>query len=103
MRRRKTKSRLVQIKRALRQYQPERIYVFGSWAHGTQDELSDLDIVVIKRTRKSFFARLREVAFLLPPGFGAVDILVYTPDEFSKMQEEGNAFAEMISEEGLPI
>jgi predicted nucleotidyltransferase len=103
MKRTKAKSRLEEIKRALRPYRPERIYVFGSWAHGTQDELSDLDIVVIKRTRKSFFARLHEVASLLPPRFGAVDILVYTPDEFSKMREEGNAFAEMISEEGVPI
>jgi len=77
--------------------------VFGSWAKGTQDGLSDLDVVVIKKTRKSFFARQREVASFLPPKFGAVDILVYTPDEFSRMREEGNAFAEMISEEGIQI
>jgi hypothetical protein len=28
-----------------------------------------------------------------------VDILVYTPEEFAAMLQEGNAFAEMIAEE----
>ena len=36
-------------------------------------------------------------------GFGGVDILVYTPDEFAVMQQNGNAFAEMITEEARLI
>jgi predicted nucleotidyltransferase len=92
---------LSDVKSALQPYGAERIYVFGSWARGAQDELSDLDVVVIKNTRKPFFHRLREVSALLPRDFGAVDILVYTPDEFAKMCDDGNAFAEMVLEEGL--
>jgi predicted nucleotidyltransferase len=88
-----------QLLDALQVYQPERVYVFGSWARGEADELSDLDIVVIKRTTVSFFERLREVSRLLPAGTGAVDILVYTPEEFAAMLQAGNAFAEMITEE----
>jgi hypothetical protein len=65
--------------------------------------LSDLDIVVIKRTKKLFFTRLRETALLIPPGLEGVDILVYTPEEFIEMKREGNAFAEMIMEEGIII
>ncbi len=34
---------------------------------------------------------------------GAIDILVYTPAEFEAMQQEGNAFAEMVVEEGRLI
>ena len=44
--------------------------------------------------------RLRKVSSLLPRQMGAVDILIYTPEEFATMQREGNAFAEMIAEEG---
>ena len=98
-----TKKELLKIKQALEAYEPERIYVFGSWARGAQDELSDLDIVVIKKTTKPFFDRLRDVASLLPLSFGSVDILVYTPEEFSRMNEEGDAFVEMILEEGLVL
>jgi len=99
MQRGKTGTSMRQLLDALQVYQPERVYVFGSWARGEADELSDLDIVVIKRTTVPFFERLREVSRLLPAGTGAVDILVYTPEEFAAMLQEGNAFAEMIAEE----
>jgi hypothetical protein len=47
--------------------------------------------------------RLQEVGRLLPAGVGAVDLLVYTPDEFETMLRDGNAFAQMIVEEGRRI
>ena len=65
--------------------------------------MSDLDLVIIKQTEVPFLDRLREVASFLPAGIGAVDILVYTPDEFVAMQQNGNAFAEMIAEEARLI
>ena len=89
--------------KSLLPYQPERVFLFGSWARGEEDELSDLDLVVIKQTSAPFWDRLREVARLLPAETGGVDILVYSPDEFATMQQEGNAFAEMITEEALLI
>ena len=95
--------RIRQLLDALRRYRPERVYLFGSWARGEEDDLSDLDVVVIKRTSSPFFDRLREVLELLPPGTGGIDVLVYTPEEFEAMQREGNAFAEMIVEEGKLI
>ena len=58
---------------------------------------------MIKRTSRPFFERLQEVYELLPAQVGGVDILVYTPEEFETMLEEGNAFAEMITEEGRLI
>jgi predicted nucleotidyltransferase len=88
---------------ALRPYDPECMYLFGSWARGEADDLSDVDVVVIKRTTLPFFDRLQEVARLLPPGTGGVDVLVYTPEEFAAMQRDGNAFAETIAEEGQLI
>lgn len=94
------KKRVRLLVNALLPYQPERLYLFGSWARREEDELSDLDIVVIKDTSSSFFDRLREVSRLLPAEIGGLDILVYTPREFARMQKEGNAFAEMIAEEG---
>lgn len=89
--------------KSLLHYEPQRVYLFGSWARGEEDELSDLDVVVIKKTDSSFFDRLRDIASLLPLDLGGVDVLVYTPDEFEMMQRQGNAFAEMLNEEALVI
>lgn len=85
---------------ALRPYAADRIYVFGSFARGEADELSDLDVVVIRRTTAPFWDRLREAGGLLPADMGAVDLLVYSPEEFPAMLARGNAFAEMVAEEG---
>jgi predicted nucleotidyltransferase len=99
----KIQKQIRQVIEALRPYKPERIYLFGSWAHGEGDELSDLDLVLIKRTRARFLSRLQQVARLLPASLGGIDILVYTPQEFERMRREGNAFVEMILEEGKLI
>ena len=97
------KKKIRHLIRSLLPYHPERLYLFGSWARGEEDEMSDIDLVVIKQTSTPFMERLREVSSLLPAEIGGVDILVYTPDEFTAMQRNGNAFAEMIAEEALPL
>ena len=88
---------------SLIQYQPERLYLFGSWSRVEEDEFSDLDVVVIKQTTIPFFERLREASRFIPKELGGVDVLVYTPEEFVYMLREANAFAEMISEEAVLI
>jgi predicted nucleotidyltransferase len=51
---------------ALRPYQAERIYLFGSFARKEADALSDIDLVVIKRTAEPCALRhYREVELFL--------------------------------------
>jgi len=50
-----------------------------------------------------FLLRLQEAVKCLPVKIGGIDILVYTPEEFDRMSKQGNAFAEMILEEGQLI
>ena len=95
--------RLRRLVKALSPYRPERVYLFGSWATGEADELSDVDLVVIKSTSAPFFERLREVGQFLPAELRAVDILVYTPEEFAHMKANGNAFVEMVEAEGVVL
>ena len=82
---------------------PERIYLFGSWACGEGDELSDVDLVVIMKSEMPFLERTAMVMKSLPLSVGAIDLLVYTPEEFRQMLLDGNAFAEMLIEEGKII
>ena len=46
---------LQKLVQALQAYEPERVYLFGSWARGEADETSDLDVVVIKQTEELFW------------------------------------------------
>lgn len=60
------------------------IILFGSLANGTARSGSDIDIIIIQETEKKFLQRLEQ--FYLDSQT-AMDILVYTPDEFREMKE----------------
>lgn len=68
------KKKVQRLIKSLLHYEPERAYLFGSWAKGKEDELSDLDAVVIKQTDSPFLDRLKEAACLLPVDLGGEDI-----------------------------
>src|SRR2546426_12141180 len=66
--------------RIVQEFQPERIILFGSYAHGTPTADSDVDLLVIlpfegKAPRKSL-----EILNKINPQF-AVDLLVRTPQQ----------------------
>jgi predicted nucleotidyltransferase len=69
------------------QYNPQAIWVFGSMATGTVHEWSDIDLVIVKETTQRFLERTKEVLQLLRPKV-ALDVLVYTPDEFKQLCQE---------------
>jgi len=91
-----------QVVEELKPYQPLRVVLFGSAARGDADEFSDLDFVVIKQTEKPFLERLKEAALLVNIP-GSVDILVYTPEEWQRMQAVESPFAERVLAEGRVV
>lgn len=95
-------ARVKQIVNALKPYDPERIILFGSAARGDADEHSDIDIAVIKETSERFLDRLGQVYGLIKPHY-ALDVLVYTPDEFAEMRDAGNSFIEEILCDGIIV
>lgn len=98
---------LQEVVERLKVYQPESIILFGSHARGTAGADSDLDVVVVKRTKKRRTERLDDVLNLIYPGKrfdtwpkGGVDIVVYTPEELRERYELGDYFVEDILREG---
>lgn len=67
--------------------QPDKIILFGSYCTGQVGEWSDLDLVIVKKTKPPFLDRTRQVLELLKPQVG-VDVLVYTPAEFEQLSQE---------------
>jgi predicted nucleotidyltransferase len=94
--------RVAHVIASLEEYDPQQVILFGSWARGDEDEYSDLDLVIIKETQERFLDRLKRVYELVKPAF-AMDVLVYTPQEFADMRERDNPFIEMVLKEGVVI
>ena len=77
-------SRIVGI--LINTYNPIKIILFGSLVSGDIHDFSDIDLIIVKESDKSFYERLEEVILLTMPKVGA-DILVYTPEEFETIQD----------------
>ena len=76
--------------------------MFGSVARGEADEWSDLDLVVVTETERSFFERFRDFGGLYEV-WPRLDLLVYTSTEFERMLEEENPFLLRVLDEGVDI
>jgi uncharacterized protein len=88
-------ARIKEITGRLKAYDPETVILFGSAARGERDRFSDVDLVIVKRTRKRFLDRLKEVVEILQPNY-ALDVFVYTPAEFRDMKRSRSPFIERI-------
>ena len=70
------------ISRIATSVNPDKIYLFGSYATGMANEDSDIDILVVKETLVPRYKRSIEIQRLLIGSKLPVDILVYTNEEF---------------------
>jgi len=83
----------------LESYAPQLVYVYGSMASGNISEWSDIDLVIVKETDKRFLDRTAEVLELLSPRIG-MDIVVYTPGEWSVLLQKQHFVREEIAQKG---
>jgi len=93
-------SRLAEI--IAQKYKPEKIILFGSYAYGKPDEESDIDLLIVKETKKSFFARLyevRRIASKARHGY-PFEPVVMTPKEIKERLEVGDQFFEEVLSKG---
>ncbi len=77
--------------------------IFGSYARREADEYSDVDLVIIKETAIPFLDRYTDFQGLFRATPKALQILVYTPEEFDDMQARGNPFILNVIEDGVVI
>lgn len=89
------------IDKIVKEYQPEKIILFGSWAWGEPGPDSDVDLFIVKRSEKLRLDRERELQALLSPRQIPIDLLVYTPEEVEKsISKNHNLFVEDIWRNG---
>jgi predicted nucleotidyltransferase len=76
----------------------KKIILFGSAARGDLRCDSDLDLIIVQETDKKLLSRLEP---FYRDARVAMDILVYTPDEFAAMQE--GTFLKNALQDGVVI
>jgi len=83
-------------------YKPDLVILFGSMARADFTEESDVDLLIVKNTKKSPIWRRVEVRKILSTEI-PLDIVVYTHSEFKKLRESGSAFIKEILAKGEVI
>jgi len=100
-----------QLLEVLKQADPYRIILFGSCVSGTANENSDIDLLVIldnNDVAKTYEERLKKKLFInkLVRNINykvALDILVYSKEEYSIIKNTGNYFIDEIENTGRII
>jgi len=88
------------IQRIADELKPEKIILFGSYAYGTPNSHSDVDLRVVLKTNTSLKERSWKVSRLLLPRPFPVDILVKTPKELETALRSGDFFLKEIMTRG---
>jgi predicted nucleotidyltransferase len=90
------------VRKIVKEYQPEKIILFGSYAYGKPHSDSDIDLLIIKETEERPIDRRVAVRKILsnPSLHTPIESLVLTPEEIKKRQTIGDQFIEEILRRG---
>ena len=88
------------INRIVKNVNPEKIILFGSYASGNPSEDSDLDILIVKEMRMPRYKRSREVKKHLRGMKIPIDVIVYTKKEIKKWEGTKTAFINQVIKQG---
>ncbi len=80
------------LDRIVMAYQPEKVFLIGSYASDNANENSDLDLLIIKNTNLPSYKRGLEISRLLKGVLIPIDILIYTPNEIEQFIDDKYSF-----------
>jgi len=88
------------VKRIAGRFQPEKIILFGSYAHGKPGPESDVDLLVVMDTLLRSRQQRLEISRALSPRPFAMDIIIRTPKQLEERIALGDPFLREIVERG---
>jgi predicted nucleotidyltransferase len=86
--------------RIVKKFQPYKVILFGSYAYGTPDLDSDVDLLVVMDSDEPMAQRIRRVTEVAKVRFLPMDIIVRTPAEMVERLAMGDFFLAEILEKG---
>ena len=90
------------VEQIAREFQPERIVLFGSHAYGTPNAFSDVDLLVVMPKKGSDLAQAAEIIRRVRPPF-AVDLIVRTAEQIEQRLAWGDRFLREILTRGKTL
>ena len=87
------------VNQIVKNYRPEKITLFGSFAYGEPKPSSDVDLLVIKKSKKRKVERIKEVLMKVKSDI-PLEPLVYTPKEIQDRLDLGDFFFQEIFKKG---
>ena len=88
------------VKRIAEKFDPEKIILFGSYACGKPHQYSDVDLLVVMKTKERPRAKQIEISRALSPHPFGMDILVRTPEQIKERIPLGDYFLREITTKG---
>jgi predicted nucleotidyltransferase len=87
----------------VREFQPEKVILFGSWAWGTPTRDSDVDLFIVQDASESTRETARRVDGSIFPRPFPIDIIVYRPEQVERRMQLGDFFIKKILNEGRTL
>jgi uncharacterized protein len=86
--------------RIIKEINPEKIILFGSYAWGNPNNDSDVDLFIIKKSQDSRLNRQMDLSRKMWGSGVPMDLLVYTPEEVQRRLDMEDPFIEHILTKG---
>jgi len=91
------------VARYVRAFAPERILLFGSYAKGTNEARSDLDLLIVADLPDHMSMHLRRAHQLAADSYPPVDVVFATPEEIENATVARSPFLLSILGTGLTV
>jgi len=85
-----------------KQFKPQKVYLFGSYAYGKPTPDSDVDLLVLMPTNLSNVEQAIEIRKFIDVSF-ATDLLVRTPEQLTQRLKIGDDFIRDIVTKGIVL
>jgi len=87
------------VRKIVKEYQPEKIILFGSYAYGTPNQDSDIDLLIIKETKERPIDRRVTVSKIIydPKLRLSIEPIVITPEEINRQGMKDPFFREILT------
>lgn len=91
------------LRRLIRAFAPERVVLFGSYAKGTANERSDIDLLVITSFEGNALFHQRRARQLSADCFPRVDVVFTTPEDIAAAPTAKSLFLRSILGSGITL
>lgn len=93
------------VEKLQREYKPLKIILYGSYAYGTPNIDSDIDLLIVKNTSERSVDRFVKVKKIIynPKRKIPVSPLIYSPDEVKERLRIGDDFIKEILNKGVTL